>query len=296
MSTSAEVETFRELLEGLSNQRVREICIEAVRAIRQGPGDEASTRVLDIETIRREVVRLLREERPHVEGSNAAKATQMIMKDWATPLLEFFLWMQRTGLCFILGRSHSIAGVEPNPYVVRVRLLPAGIAFFGSRTPHDEHPLVPGWARRLQTRLPSLPLHVVDSLVDGHECFDHGLLRPAVILIGVTFEGLAAAVYQRLVDLNFPLAAALPAAARTIAGVRSVIGERFPLPASRADHAAALSARTAANNACNFADQLRDRRNDGAHPLPRFGFDDREEVEELFVSAARHIPGLWAMA
>ena len=60
--------------------------------------------------------------------------------------------------------------------------------------------------------------------------------------------------------------------------------------------AANSEARRAAAAAYDFADALRRRRNDAAHPRPKYGFEDRTEVEELLVSALRHLPGLWAPA
>jgi hypothetical protein len=41
----------------------------------------------------------------------------------------------------------------------------------------------------------------------------------------------------------------------------------------------------AALAACDFADQLRRRRNDGAHTAPTYEFEDREEAEEFLVSS-----------
>lgn len=48
-----------------------------------------------------------------------------------------------------------------------------------------------------------------------------------------------------------------------------------------------------ATAAIDFADHLRVRRNDGSHTTPRWPFDDSTEVEELILSAARHLPALW---
>lgn len=50
-----------------------------------------------------------------------------------------------------------------------------------------------------------------------------------------------------------------------------------------------------AEAALDFADQLRERRNDGSHTKPRYPFDDSEEIEELLRSAGRHLPPLWRL-
>ena len=53
--------------------------------------------------------------------------------------------------------------------------------------------------------------------------------------------------------------------------------------------------RFAVHAAYQFADALRRRRNDAAHTTPTYGFDDRQETEELLVSAGRHLPNLWSL-
>ena len=50
-----------------------------------------------------------------------------------------------------------------------------------------------------------------------------------------------------------------------------------------------------ATAAIDFADDLRVRRNDGSHTTPRWPFDGSAEVEELILSAVRHLPALWLL-
>lgn len=54
--------------------------------------------------------------------------------------------------------------------------------------------------------------------------------------------------------------------------------------------------RTAAGAAYDFADHLRQRRNDAAHTTPAFDFDHADETDEFLVSAGRHGPALWSLA
>ncbi|HTS79293.1 MAG TPA: hypothetical protein VMH40_01725, partial [Myxococcaceae bacterium] len=48
-----------------------------------------------------------------------------------------------------------------------------------------------------------------------------------------------------------------------------------------------------ATAALDYADTLRQRRNDGSHPNARYPFNDPSEVDELLLSGGRYLPGLW---
>ncbi len=50
-----------------------------------------------------------------------------------------------------------------------------------------------------------------------------------------------------------------------------------------------------AEQAYDFANTLRLRRNDAAHTRPRYDFEHLGETEEYLVSAGRHLPGLWSL-
>lgn len=79
-------------------------------------------------------------------------------------------------------------------------------------------------------------------------------------------------------------------AAERIAAIRQEIDKIMPgKGAQRSEQ------RYAAHAACDFADQLRRRRNDASHAAPTYGFGDREEIEEFLVSAGRHLPNLWRL-
>ena len=269
---------FRELLEGLSEIQLRELCIEAVRTIRRS-GDRNSTEVLDPRTFQHALVPILMRHRGEQPGSRPTLASleTHFEESWAVPIVQFFAWLVRSGLAF--GHQHN-----------RFRLFPAGLAFFDS---NDEvHPLVPGALRRLRERNPTLPDDVMDLLEDAHACFGHGLLRPAIALLGVAFETCAHAVLEGLARRAVMTSPSDPrGAAQRIVAIRSALPMRFPGNAGPM-----LEARAGAARACDFADELRARRNDASHPRARFPFDDRQEVEEFMVSAMRFLPGLWAVA
>jgi hypothetical protein len=111
-------------------------------------------------------------------------------------------------------------------------------------------------------------------------------MRPAIVLVGVAYEMAIERIAETLVtkahlkpaDLELNSAKLL---VKVKAQVKNVLLDR--------------EQQFAADAACDFADQLRRRRNDAAHTAPTYGFEDREEAEEFVVSAGRHMPHLWRM-
>jgi hypothetical protein len=135
-------QNFAALLSGLTDRQVREFCIEAVRRVRK-QGDKASTVRLDPTTIQYELVKILREHHNKQNEAHVPVSSLLfsLNSDWATPILEFFVWLEQSGLVFRYGGTVG----EP---VQRIRLLPAGLRFFDSND--EAHPFVPGWAERLK--------------------------------------------------------------------------------------------------------------------------------------------------
>jgi len=155
----------------------------------------------------------------------------------------------------------------------------------------DDHPLLPRFVERLATRCPGLPDDAISLLSDAIECLDRGLLRPAVVLMGVAYE----VAVEQVVVTQFNAGAQLTApsetsAAKRIAEIRRVI--IGPLPEKTGPQKERKGALVAAYD---FADHLRRRRNDGAHTTPRHGLEDRAEIEEFLISAGRHIPTVWSL-
>jgi hypothetical protein len=269
---------FAELLAGLTDRQVREFCIEAMRRVRR-TGDKASTVRLDPSTLQRELVAVLREHhnRKHENHVPLASLLMHVAEDWATPILEFFVWLERSGLAFRYGGTVG----EP---IQRIRLLPAGLRFFDSND--DAHPLTPGWADRLRRRCPKLTDDSFDLLVDSHECFERELLRASIALLGLVFESVTDDAYNAMIASGLALSAPVPNnASRRLASVRAGATLKFPGNANR-------EARNSAEHACDFADRLRQRRNDAAHRRAAFAFGDRQEVEEFLIMAALELPAL----
>jgi hypothetical protein len=94
------------------------------------------------------------------------------------------------------------------------------------------------------------------------------LLRPAVVVFGVGFENAVEAVLEaRIAAGTLSKDVLRERAWGRIARLRDEVIVVFPNPKNEA-HSAAL-------RALDYADQLRQRRNDAAHTRPRFGFDHR---------------------
>jgi hypothetical protein len=93
---------FADLLSGLTARQVREFCIEAVRTVRS-KGDKASTVRLDPTTIQYELVTILRKHHKRQDQAHVPVASLLmhLSEDWATPILEFFVWLERAGLASV---------------------------------------------------------------------------------------------------------------------------------------------------------------------------------------------------
>jgi hypothetical protein len=158
-------------------------------------------------------------------------------------------------------------------------------------SPDDSNPMLPAFLDRVQIRCPGLPEGVIALLVDARACFDHSLMRPAVVLMGVAYELAIERVMEALDTKGYlPLGNSDRAAdrIRRIKGLLASEQVKRIFPDS--------DARAAARAAYDFADDLRQRRNQAAHTSPSFDFDHTEETEEFLVSAGRHLAALWSLA
>lgn len=275
----SEWEQLSKLLEGVGEAELRALCIDALRVWHRGTNRYHFVVFSDfaphlIEALaQRGNVRL--EGRSLNQGFvNSLHYPQM------GPILDFLWWLVRADLAIPLGVGQ--AQFPSHFHVTR-----AGTRFLEGT---DQHPLSPGFVRRLRDRCVGIPDDTVALLEDAHACFERGLLRPAVMLLGVAFESAIEEVADALSASNLLVGPVPSRAAQRLASVRAAITTRFPGNAGPA-----IEARAAAQHACDFTDELRRRRNDGSHTSPRYPFDDRAEIEELMVSAGRHLPHLWGL-
>ena len=219
-------------------------------------------------------------------------------KEWMRGVVEFLWWLTRAGLAVELVRAVNPVKAYPGQdhghstgaYPITMRLTRRGVRLLDGS---DDNPMLPGFLDRISARCPGLPDGAIALLVDARACFDHSLMRPAVVLMGVAYE----LVIERVVDVLVGVKGVLTAEPRETAKDRI---KRIKSLLTNATTAKALlphpDARTAAEAAYDFAETLRQRRNDAAHTKPVFDFDHSEETEEFLVRAGWHLPALWSLA
>lgn len=294
----AQQATVERLLTGLSDLEVRELCLEALRQSRAA----RAAKNLPVEhTVQLHghlglhIVPLLAKRKGEVLATQKGEAypgfeeaVQMkeafikcLGEPWMAGVFEFVVWFTRAGLGVPL-----VAGNEPYP--INIRLTRAGERLLDHA---GDHPLLPGAIERTCSRCADLPDDVAGLLADARACIDHGLLRPSISVLGVAFEVAIEAVVEALIAKS--VLAGSVADAGAAVRIREVKGKiDAVLPGATMQE---RDDRFATHAAYDFAHALRRRRNDASHTTPTYGFDDRGETEELFVSALRHLPNLWRM-
>lgn len=241
-----------------------------------------------------ELVRLLA-ERKYAQGidPNQVKEAfiddEVLNTDWMAGFVEFLWWLLRTGLAVELRRERRAQFVLRD-YPSVLRLTERGARILDDPNA-DDNPMVPGFLDRIRLRCPDLPDGVLALLADGRACLDVGLLRPAVVMMGVAYELAIEAVIGALINKQRLPANTLDGQAATrLRAVRTFLGtpdfEQLITDRER---------RRRITQAYDFAEQLRQRRNDAAHTQPAYDFNHRGETEEYFVSAGRHIATLWSL-
>jgi len=287
------------LLEGRSRIEVRAICIEALRRWhRDAPSERDATMHGALGLY---ASRLMIEERKAPFNESAAKEPFLYDQTHPAlaPVMEFVWWFVKAALAIpqlhVLRGAGGVSGggvgqpaaqvIVSGPVdVLSLRLTDAGVRFLAAG---DEHPLSPGYLRRFRERHPDVPDEVVLLVEDAQACLEFGLMRPAVVLLGLAYETAVLKVLEKLAETAIvDLQRVGETAAKRIAKLRSTI----PQLQYRDDERATATA------AVDFADHLRTRRNDASHPVESWPFDDSDEVEELIISAARHLPFLWDIA
>jgi hypothetical protein len=271
------IQAAKDLINGLTTDEVRSLAIEALRRWRRAsPGRNDFSMHGDLG---RALVPLLAERKGVTVDAQMIEAVKEPFlseqgQPWMQEVVEFISWLVGARLVFPLYHQSG--------YPLRYRLTQAGIRLLDS---NDDHPVLPGFLERLQKRCLGLVDEVMVHLIDARDCLDHGLARPAVALIGVAYECAEDEVIEHLESEGKLV---IPKNAKTavkIAAVRNAIPVLFP----------DLEKRGAALAAWDFADRLRDRRNQASHPRALYDFGDISEVHELLLSAGRHLPGLWSV-
>ena len=282
MSTPTSKAAVRALLDGLPDLEVREMCIEALRRSYAAHPDNDQLAMHG--DLGRELVPLLA-ARKDVSAGDVNELKEPFLdalgEPWMAAVVEFVTWFVRAGLAWPLG-------APVNGFPITLRLTRSGRRFLELA---EDHPLRPGFVERVAKRCPGLPEDVFALLADARMCVDHGLVRPAIVLMGVAYELAVEHVVENLIARSIlaPVVAEKSAAIR-IKEVKAVIDESMPgTTAQERDD------RYAVHGAYDFANELRRRRNDASHTAPTYGFEDRAEAEQLLVSSGHHLPNLWRM-
>lgn len=144
----------------------------------------------------------------------------------------------------------------------------------------EEHPLHPGFMSRFRSRCSSVEDGVIARLEDAIACAERGLLRAAVVMIGLAVEETVDHAYDAAVKLSLIKSTKNIPAAQKVAA----LSKGFALLRNAEERRQLQIALVAAEN-------VRTERNRAAHPGEKF--EDAGSVEELLVSSCRQIPVFW---
>lgn len=289
MSNDHTRKVVQDLLAGRSPLELRELCIDVLKRWHRRHPD---VRDLDVRShLGRELLPLLAARQNttvNVEDPRGSPS-EVFLDDqglpWMDGFVEFLAWFVHAGF----GMPSTLGS-----NILSLKLTAYGRRFLETEA---DHPLLPGFVERLVLRCPNLPEEVTALLVDARVCLDHMLMRPAIALMGVGLELVVERVFEDLVRRQIvPVHQASARAAARITAVQNVIDNVLAPPPQQSPSPQLIDDRHAARHACDFANALRRRRNDASHTAPTYGFDDREETEELIVSAGRHLPNLWRLS
>jgi len=271
-------QALRALVERRSAAEFRTVCIEALRRWRKDPAGEPC--VLVHGQFGRVFAQVLAEQGGDVPQPVYWK--ECLLNDqeepYLAPFIEFCWWL------FVAGLATPLRWSKDGGKLMRFTLTAAGHRFLDAQ---NNDPLAPGLIARLRERCPGLPDEVLEHLGDAERCLRLQLLRPAVTLLGLAYEVAVAQVLDAL---------ARAGRVEQTQVDRAKAAARIDLLKGLATSGIAdYDNRGAAERACDFAHDLRRRRNDAAHTRPRYALDDPSEVEELLVAAGRCLPALWAI-
>lgn len=273
------------LVEGVTDSEARALLVDVLRAWHP----TATRRDFDLfADVAAPLMSALEKRKGVTNASRGARELFHASLHWPqlAPFLDALWWLVRAGMLIPLN-----SGQRNLPHYFFVTR--AGGRFLSSTA--GAHPLSPGFVSRIAARCTGLNPDAIELLEDARECFERGLLRPAIVLLGVACEVVIEDLAEQLAATGIITATVPSRAAARLRAVEAAIDSRFPETGTADQRNAAREARGAAREACAFAHDLRRRRNDGSHTTPRYPIDDPGEVEEFFASLARKLPNLWAM-
>lgn len=175
---------------------------------------------------------------------------------------HFWRWMEQAGFALRIGDPEDNGTIQNPAAAILTRW---AISDTGVRLLKNEHPSRPGVMLRLRTAYGATHEHSLNRLEDATSCFEHGLYRSAVVMLGLSYEELFKVLTKQLgVTVKWQ-------ASDQQDEVRKFI-----------DHAPNGASKTSALCAFPIADVIRDKRNVAAHRAASAW--DSVEVDELLVN------------
>ena len=295
-----------DLLEGITDEQMRAIGIEALRRWRRRTLaatelvrdriEAYPNTVFALHDVGIELVPLLA-ERKGVKDPMVRDLKEVFIDDaamfraWMSPFVEFIWWLVRAGLA--VEHTYGYKGPQAQYPLQRVfptsmRLTSRGLRLLERG---DDDPLLPGFLERIKLRCVGLSAGVVEMLKDARACLDLSLVRPAVLVMGAAYEQAIEDAIEKLITKGL-----LPKGALGLVAAKRLEKIRELMATAQAKHVAQnADDRRRIEAAVDFADTLRLARNDVAHGLSSFDYT-QPEAEDLIVRAGFHLPGLWLLA
>lgn len=288
MSDEDKLEKIRVLLNGLSTIEVRELAVAGLRKW-YAKADEKHAFSIHGELGLQLVLLLGELKRMNPDARDLMGAFLRLGDKRIQAVLEFVHWFVAAGFGFPMLHHDT----ENYPFPITFHLTERGHQFLSAE---EDHPILPSATARVEARCPGLLPEVISLLADSRECLERMLLRPAVVMMGAAYELAIERVVDALTKKNVLQDTDEWGAARRIAELKACLPNYFvPKTKTKEERLKKKEELNAARDAYDFADRLRARRNDASHTKPTYGFEDRAEIEELLVSAMRHLPAIWSL-
>jgi hypothetical protein len=152
----------------------------------------------------------------------------------------------------------------------------------------DEHPLHPGFIKRFRSAAPTATDPVVAHLEDAVSCLEAGVLRPAMMMLGLVNETTVRESHAALAYLNKVKPAGPMAKTRDLLTDIQAVADTWAAgksPLKDEEHRLKVAVST--------SESIRAERNTAAHPGHKV--TDDPHVESMLMLGAHHLPVLWEL-
>jgi hypothetical protein len=273
-----------DFLAGISEQRVREAFIEGFDSLRK----QHRRATFDYDEALGQVARILLGAKS-AEAFERWRAGQRAFKSNPSGPVEEFPDSRK-----LLGAVWSLIGdglvaprlKEEGNLCVFLRL---SLTEKGERlaTNADAHPLHPGFIKRFRAAAPTAVDPVVAYFEDAVSCLEAGVLRPALMMLGLANEVTVRVTHAGLAHLGKVKAASPMAKARGLLADIEVAANAW----SGGKGGGLKDEEHRLKLAAVAAEAIRDERNKVAHPGQKV--TDGPHVESMLMVGAHHLPVLW---